>query len=120
MSEDKRYFEVIDNKFWIITEGKTSMYVFQYFEEAIKHIFSRKDGFELFVIEGATLYEFVFEDQKFTVKNVLLPDMVKEWYRITGRNREEERAKEKKYTQRPAGYLEDERRTSESIEERLE
>lgn len=100
MSEDKRYFEVIDNKFWILTAGDTGMYAFQNFEDAIKQIFERKDGFELFVIDGATLYEFEFEDQKFIVKNVTLPDMVKEWYRITGR----EKTEEKEYTQRPAGY----------------
>jgi len=108
MTEDKGYFKVIDNKFWIITEGKTSMYAFQYFEEAIKHIFNRKNGFELFVIEGAILYEFIFEDQKFTVQSVPLPDMVKEWYRITGR----EKAEEKEYTQRPAGYEGDHEETT--------
>lgn len=105
MSEDKLYFEVVDNKFWILTVGDTEMYAFQKFEDAIKHIFGQKDGFEQFVIDRATLYEFVFEDQKFIVKHVPLPDMVKEWYRITGR----EKAVEKEYTQRPAGYHEDEK-----------
>lgn len=100
MSEEKGYFEVIDNKFWILTVGDTAMYVFQKYEEAIKQIFGQKDGFEQFVIDGATLYEFVFEDQKFIVQHVPLPDMVKEWYRITGR----EKTEEKEYTQRPAGY----------------
>lgn len=106
MSKGKGYFEVIDNNFWIITEGKTGMFVFQNFEDAVRHIFARKNGFELFVIEGGILYEFRFEKETFIVSSVPLIDLVKEWYRLTGR----EKAVERKYTQRPAGYHEDEKR----------
>ncbi len=108
MSEEKGYFEIIDNKFWILTVRDTGMIAFQKFEDAIKQIFGKKDGFEQFVIDGTTLYEFLFEDRKFIVKNVLLPDMVKEWYRITGR----EKVEEKEYTQRPAGYEGDHEETT--------
>ncbi len=102
MSENKHSFEIIDNTFWILTVGDTEMSAFQMYEDAIRQIFGRKDGFEHFVIDKAILYEFVFEDPKFVVSQVPLPDMVKEWYRITGR----ERAEEKEYIQRPAGYEE--------------
>lgn len=113
MSEEKGYFEVIDNKFWILTVGDTGMSAFQMFEDAIKQIFGRKHGFEHFVVDGATLYEFEFDDPKFIVKHVSLPDMVKEWYRITGR----EKVEEKEYTQRPAGYEGDDEETTKRRQE---
>ena len=98
MSEDKRYFEVIDNKFWILTVNETDMYAHQTFKGAIEHIFEPVHGFEMFVIEGGRLIEFKFEENQFILTPVPLADMVKEWYRITGR----ELAEKVEYTQRPA------------------
>ncbi len=109
MSEDKRYFEVIDNKFWILTDGDKGLIAFQTFEKAIRAIFAH--SLEEFVIEGRGLAEFRNEpsdNYKFKVVTVKLIDMVKEWYRITGR----EKAEEKEYVQRPAGYERDNEETT--------
>ncbi len=111
MSKEKTSFEVIDDKFWILPVGDKGLLVFQTFKEAVSDIFSF--GLEEFVIEGRILFEFLVEDLKFMVGPVKLIDIVKEWYRITGR----ERAEEKVYTQRPEGYQEEERE-SETLEER--